>query len=230
MRTMRFVRRNGIAWLALFLAVSAGGAYAAAKITGKQIAPGAIATKHVKPNAIGAGQVKAGAIDSSKVADGSLVGADVTDGSLDSNDVADASLTGSKLADSSVTARELAQAEPWRVVGQPGQPVFAAKETAVWSRFDHAHNQVAFYKDPYGVVHLKGLVKCVGTGCAGEDTIFFLPPGYRPVVREVHLSISNDGTNTIPARVNIDPDGRVGRTEIGGTKWLSLDGITFRIP
>ena len=151
---------------------------------------------------------------------------------IGSNQIAPDAIKAKHLKSNSVGSPDLKPAEAWRIVGTEGQPPFSSNPSASWDHFDHVHNEAAFYRDPYGVVHIKGLVRCTGDGCAGSegDEIFSLPPGYRPSHREVLLAIANNGTTTGPARVNIDPSGLVTTTEIGGRKWLSLDGITFRAP
>lgn len=126
--------------------------------------------------------------------------------------------------------------EAWRFVGSSGQPAFA-KDVGFpgyeWSNsYDWPQSAAAFYKDPYGVVHLKGKVRCVGNQCTQSSLIFMLPPGYRPAERNVFVTLSDAdgaGNGATPARVNVDPDGWVDRTsQLGKTGWLTLDGITFR--
>ena len=72
----------------------------------------------------------------------------------------------------------------------------------------------SFYKDSTGTVHLKGLVKftnntgntgTVRLACNTNNAVFTLPQGYRPAVREVLLSVSND----VPMRVNVDSNGGI---------------------
>jgi hypothetical protein len=121
------------------------------------------------------------------------------------------------------------ESENWRQVGAAGQPGF----TFAWANFGSVHNTVAFYKDPLGVVHLRGIADCShvidcepGTGSA---TIFILPPGYRPVAQEAFpMLTSASGANP---RVDVTSSGAVvlrnPRLDDSGD-WLSLDGITFR--
>jgi CxxC motif-containing protein len=60
-RTLAHIRANVIAYLALFVALGAGGAWAADKITSKDIAKNAVRSKHIKD-----GQVKAKDADLTK--------------------------------------------------------------------------------------------------------------------------------------------------------------------
>lgn len=80
-------------------------------------------------------------------------------------------------------------------------------------------NSAAYFKDLFGVVHLKGLVK---DGTIGQ-AIFTLPEGYRPSKRELFVTIS---TNAI-GKIYIHTDGNVS-AEIGNNTYFSLDGVTFR--
>ena len=54
-----------------------------------------------------------------------------------------------------------------------------------WVNFDVAiNNSAGYYKDAFGIVHLRGLVKTGTVGLA----IFALPVGYRPVKQSFSLS------------------------------------------
>src|SRR5204863_1714851 len=101
---------------------------------------------------------------------------------------------------------------------------------------DTIHNTVAFYRDPYGVVHLKGLVCGHGLpgppGCnisqstSSTVRIFTLPQGYRPN-KWLELPTSSHGQF---ARVEIRSDGTVSAD--GNPSWRTedfyLDGVSFR--
>jgi hypothetical protein len=119
-------------------------------------------------------------------------------------------------------------AEAWHEVGASGEPGFQSG----FSNYRSAHtanwSTAAFYKDPYGVVHLKGTVKS-GSDIMGGSPIFTLPSGYRPSAIERHAVFKNIGVfSEQVVFVDINPDGRV---SVGGGRYdngLSLDGITFR--
>ncbi len=84
------------------------------------------------------------------------------------------------------------------------------------------YNTVAFYKDPFGVVHLKGTFKL-----GGDSIAFELPAGYRP---------ARAGVFPIDVNANIVVhlviyEGFVQVLQPGGyagTEVYSLDGISFR--
>jgi hypothetical protein len=88
----------------------------------------------------------------------------------------------------------------------------------------NVNNQVGYYRDPLGFVHLQGVaVKC-GSPPSG-DTIFTLPPGHRPAKLEHHAAVYSSGAK----EVQIHSTGGV--TAASGpspSDWVSLDGLTFR--
>jgi len=102
MNPISHLRRNVVAYLALFVALGSGTALAAEKITSKDIAPNAVKSKHLKNGQVRGADLAANAVSGTKVADGSLAGADVADKSLTGADVADNSLTGADVDESSL--------------------------------------------------------------------------------------------------------------------------------
>jgi hypothetical protein len=127
--------------------------------------------------------------------------------------------------------------EKWREVGAAGQPNFTGGDACpgipCWQNFPGGiHNTVAFYKDPLGVVHLKGVASCpfaFGNCLAapsGKAFIFTLPPGYRPAKQEVFPSLTDAGGGL--ARVDITSAGHVVLRSPNNVPWVTLDGFTFR--
>ncbi|MDQ3725954.1 MAG: hypothetical protein M3335_08740, partial [Actinomycetota bacterium] len=82
MNPISHLRRNVVAYLALFVALGSGTALAAEKITGKDIAPNAVKSKHLKNGQVRGADLAANAVSGDKVAEGSLAGADIADKSL----------------------------------------------------------------------------------------------------------------------------------------------------
>lgn len=76
-RLFRHMRANAIAYLALFAALGGTSAWAATKITSKDIAKNAVLTKHIKNNAVTGAKVAGGAVTGSKIANGSVGGAKI---------------------------------------------------------------------------------------------------------------------------------------------------------
>ena len=131
--------------------------------------------------------------------------------------------------------------EPWHEIGTIGEPDFIGKPflglDELWESFDSTHNSAAFYKDPSGRVHLKGLVQfkpVPDCNCVLSDEnplpweVFQLPDGFRPAAREIHTTLQQERLS----RIDIRADGTVVLellgTPMGKGEWLSLDGISFR--
>jgi hypothetical protein len=138
------------------------------------------------------------------------------------------------------TAFARAPGEAFREVGTAGQPVFhdGTEGDCQWGNFDSGHSSAGFFKDAFGVVHLKGVVDsddagggtCDHFGGSNDNPIFTLPEGYRPPVRSV-LSTITDHPDAF--RINVDSNGVV---SVEGAlvnapsveNWVTLDGLTFR--
>lgn len=87
-----------------------------------------------------------------------------------------------------------------------------------WEFYGGEYNKLGYFKDSFGIVHLKGLVR------KGSGIIFTLPDGYRPVGRELHAVCTNP--NAL-GRIDIRSNGNV-MVVAGSEGWISLDGLTFR--
>ena len=112
--------------------------------------------------------------------------------------------------------------EPYHEVGTPGEPAFRNG----WANAGGGFSTAAFYKDPLGVVHLKGNLSNPVTD--GTDA-FTLPAGYRPsqglfmpaaggpALGAANLVVQSDG--------DVIPDCEGSDSCIAG-----IDGLTFRVP
>lgn len=85
----------------------------------------------------------------------------------------------------------LREVEPWQA------PTFQGSST----NYGGGNMPVAFFKDPFGQVHLRGLV----AGASVSTVIFTLPPGYRPS-QYVNVGITADRRF---ANLVIQPDGQI---------------------
>ena len=161
-------------------------------------------------NSVGAKQIKKNAVTSTKVKNHSLRGVDINATTLKAGPVGPAggTLTGT------YPAPGLAPAENWHEVNSPGEPVFQNG----WANTGATDVTAAFFKDPYGVVHLKGLI----FGGTNSAAIFVLPDGYRPSKNVIQLVWRGSGSG----KLNLLPDGSV-LFQDGGAA-ASLDGVTFR--
>lgn len=109
----------------------------------------------------------------------------------------------------------------WRRIGAPGQPGFQNN----WSNYDPNRDRAAgFYRDPWGFVHLQGVVR----GGTSGAPMFTLPPGYRPDTRgpdrNAHFPVVATGQFGF---VLITADGTV-RLAVGPTGYVDLGSIHFR--
>jgi hypothetical protein len=124
--------------------------------------------------------------------------------------------------------------EAWHEVGATGQPGFTSTPGApsyTWANIGDGFNTAGFYKDPLGIVHLKGLIRIlaastVTVGCS-DAKVFTLPAGYRPAARTISQTVAKDAF----ARVDVLATGEVALCNpfVWQPKdYLSLDGIEFR--
>lgn len=81
-----------------------------------------------------------------------------------------------------------------------------------------------FFKDGYGVVHVKGLIKN-GSTVLNTAVTEALPPDCRPMGRRVFASWSNLGST----RLDVDTDGTIRVVDTtAGNGFITLDPISFR--
>jgi hypothetical protein len=94
-----------------------------------------------------------------------------------------------------------------------------------WRDATFFNGPVGYYRDPFGIVHLRGTVIRCGTV---SDVIFTLPAGYRPNGNALDtLGVKNQ---TDAHEVRILSNGEVSATTpgIATGNTLSFEGITFR--
>jgi hypothetical protein len=138
-----------------------------------------------------------------------------------------------KLDGKDSTAFASSSIEAWREVGTAGQPPFENCKTdgTKWTHYGSGVNNVAFYKDPFGRVHLKGSFRCsTGNWDLGGFSVFYLPSGYRPAANTYFTIPSQAATSNAPNLIVISSDGRVGVGYFtGGTEYFfGVDSISFR--
>jgi len=98
----------------------------------------------------------------------------------------------------------------WHTVGAAGEPAFQNS----WSSVGGAYGPVAFRKDPFGHVSLKGVAQS-GTN---NTVIFTLPAGYRPAVATTVPVIGDSAA--AGNQITINPDGTVTGLRSGAFLWL----------
>ncbi|MGH3022310.1 MAG: hypothetical protein ACRDNI_01520 [Gaiellaceae bacterium] len=147
-----------------------------------------------------------------------ITGKDIKNGSVRGADVRESSLAkvpnADKLDGKNSSAFALKAVAPFREVGTSGQPAF---QNGWGNVAPNASTTAAFYRDPFGVVHLKGTL---GGGASGT-IIFTLPTGLRPT--KIHCMPTVGDARF----VCVYADGSVEHS-LGATGFLTLDGMTFR--
>lgn len=104
-----------------------------------------------------------------------------------------------------------------------------------WQSYDKGYSTPEYFKDPYGVVHLKGRIQGPGGNSTGTmespSIVSVLPPGYRPRNQEAFMVLCpdrNTGKDSI-GRIDIAPSGKLEQNYPEYyDSWITLDGITYR--
>ena len=142
--------------------------------------------------------------------------------------------------------------EAWHEVGKSGEPAFVSGlscnggHPCFWTNSgdsafgidDSDSTTTAFYRDPLGIVHLKGapcVVDLLTSDCEsglsvplGGAPIFTLPAGYRPDHDWNYEVVGSNGGTGSDGRISVHADGSVRVIRPNLVKWVTLDGITFR--
>lgn len=97
-----------------------------------------------------------------------------------------------------------------------------------WANFLNGWATGQWFKDPMGVVHLRGLVRRAAGAPSDNEILATLPAGARPVIAEMFVAQHAGGTS----RIDVNSDGTI-RWRNESTpgvpqSYLSLSGITFR--
>lgn len=98
------------------------------------------------------------------------------------------------------------------------ESVIAPTLLNAWVNTGGVNAPAGYYKDSFGIVHLRGQVKD-----GANTSIFFLPSGYLPLLTEHFAVLTQSGIG----EVYIQSDGQV-IFYSGSNAWVSLSGITFR--
>jgi hypothetical protein len=198
-----------VAYLALFVALG-GSSYAAIKVTGRDVKDNSLSGRDVRNNSLTGRDVKR--LTSRDVANGRLLAEDFAAGQLPPDFRGAAA--GGALA-GSYPNPSLLPSEAWHEVNAPGEPQFVNN----WTNLGPPYPTAGFYKDPLGVVHLKGFVnRSSGSG----NTIFSLPPGYRTAGQE-HFASAVGAAYLFTA----SSGGGIAVSPAASTQ-ATLNGITFR--
>jgi hypothetical protein len=120
---------------------------------------------------------------------------------------------------------------PWYLFFQQVYRMLSADTTVVypillnsWVNYGSSYQDAAFYKDPFGYVHIIGLIK---NGTI-NTVAFTLPVGYRPVYNVVAATRCYNGVTYFDAHMDINTNGDV-FLSAAGNAWFSLNIPPFRI-
>jgi hypothetical protein len=89
-----------------------------------------------------------------------------------------------------------------------------------WANYGAGFAPAGFWKDPYGVVRLRGMI----ASGSPATVAFVLPPGYRPSLPIYPAAITGSAYRTM----SISPNGNVTVGSGTSVAWYSLSGIAFR--
>jgi hypothetical protein len=121
--------------------------------------------------------------------------------------------------------------EAWHEVGTPGEPAWG--RVTLYSPGD-PFVPVAFLKDPFGFVHLQGVVRAAIDQPDGCDTyaLFTLPTGYRPAGTVTEAAIAHDSAifENVVSQVDVLANRSVSICfpRLTEFSYVALDGITFQ--
>jgi len=110
------------------------------------------------------------------------------------------------------------QPNVWHEVGSAGEPAF----TNSWVNYAGGYDTAGFMIDPFGFVHLKGLV----TNGTDNTSAFTLPAGYRPPLIALCPAAAADYATRM-GLVIAHPTGEV--VCYTANTWVSLENVTFRV-
>jgi hypothetical protein len=214
-----------VASLALFVSLS-GVSYGLATgfIDSREIKNDTIRAKDLKAQSVGTSELKQNDVRGRDIRNSTVTTRDISFDTIKGEDVRESTLgivpNADKLdgLDSSAFAR--GGPAPLMLVGQGG----GGPDLGTGFSLPACLNctPVGFWRDPFGVIHLQGLVHGPASG-----TIFTLPAGYRPP-NDTRFLISSGPTAADQGGLRILPTGAVNLE--GGTtnSDSSLDGVTFR--
>jgi len=105
----------------------------------------------------------------------------------------------------------------FHLIGATGEPAFEHS----WTNWGSPNFSAGYWKDPFGFVHLQGVIK---SGTVGSSA-FTLPPGLRPDETAGPFVVLSNGA---VGRVDVGADGTVTPISPSSNVYVSLHGIYFK--
>jgi hypothetical protein len=195
----------------------------------RKIVNNAVRTRHIFDGAVSTEKIAQGAVTTDRIAQEAVTTDRIAPFAVEHARIADNAVIENKIADGAVTENKVSDAiatkggnEPVREVGTAGNPAFGAG----WTNFGGDFERVGFFKDQFGMVHLRGLANC-----NSGTTMFTLPQGYRPA-RTHYQNVatgapSASGVNFL-GRMSVLVNGNVQVFACGGG-FTSLSNTQFRV-
>jgi hypothetical protein len=188
-RRPRFTYANVVSSLALFIAISGAGAYAAGQLAPKsvgekQLRPGAVTAPKLRKNAVTAPKIAAGAVQKGKLANGSITAPKLTPGAIESGSLAAGSVSNEKLASDSVTGEKVVESTLSQVPSADNANFAGAAESAnppAFAAVDLEGNVNASLSKDVGATRKSAGIYCISVS------------GFNPRGAQVNPRNVNDG-------------------------------------
>jgi hypothetical protein len=204
----RLTYSNVVATLALVIAVGGGAAYAANTISSEDIINGEVKTADVGNN-----QIRSADVRDDTLSQGGLTAPDIATDAIGTDELAAEAVTPAELAvGATFTSARLNDVSSFDCTGLPDgwydeDPGFA--------------NEVGYYRDPFGFVHLQGrAIKCGNN----DVEVFRLPAGYRTDKYQLLLGTKAGS----PVAIGVYNGVVTVNAAFGDGTVIGLDGISFR--
>ena len=200
-RRPKLTYANVVSTLALFVAISGAGAYAAGQLAPKSVGepelrPGAVTAEKLRKNAVIAPKIKALAVKQGKIANGAVSAAKLGDGAVGGEKLAEGAVTTSKLANGAVTGEKVDESSLSQVPSAAKADLATSAESAnpvVFARVEaNGKVQAQFSK---GIGEANVTTKGSGIYCVSV-------PGFTP--RGVQVTPEENAEGAIVANAKIE--------------------------